>query len=251
MPQYEENRFKNAQTVKELNATRGGSLLDFLEDFTERFPGYVAEYHTLLTDNRIWKQRTVGVGVVSPERALQLGFTGAMLRGSGVEWDLRKKQPYEVYDRMDFDVPVGVNGDCYDRYLVRMEEMLQSNRIVRQCIDWLRANPGPVISEDHKVAPPKREQMKGSMEELIHHFKLFTEGMHVPAGEAYAGIEHPKGEFGVYCISDGSNKPYRFKLRSPGFPHLAATDEMAKGHMIADATAIIGTIDLVLGDTDR
>jgi NADH-quinone oxidoreductase subunit D len=251
MPQYEENRFKNAQTVKELNATRGGSLLDFLEDFTERFPGYVAEYHTLLTDNRIWKQRTVGVGVVSPERALQLGFTGAMLRGSGVEWDLRKKQPYEVYDRMDFDVPVGVNGDCYDRYLVRMEEMLQSNRIVRQCIDWLRANPGPVISEDHKVAPPKREQMKGSMEELIHHFKLFTEGMHVPAGEAYAGIEHPKGEFGVYCISDGANKPYRFKLRSPGFPHLAATDEMAKGHMIADATAIIGTIDLVLGDTDR
>ena len=255
MPQYQENRFKNAQTVKELNEARQGSLLDFLEDFTNRFPGYVAEYHTLLTDNRIWKQRTVGVGTVSPERALQLGFTGPMLRGSGIEWDLRKKQPYEVYDRVDFDVPVGVNGDCYDRYLVRMEEMLQANRIVRQCIEWLRNDSakgaGPVISDDHKVAPPRREKMKGSMEELIHHFKLFTEGMHVPAGEAYAGIEHPKGEFGVYCISDGANKPYRFKLRSPGFAHLSATDEMAKGHMIADATAIIGTIDLVLGDTDR
>ena len=255
MPQYQENRFKNAQTVKELNEARQGSLLDFLEDFTNRFPAYVAEYHTLLTDNRIWKQRTVGVGTVSPERALQLGFTGPMLRGSGIEWDLRKKQPYEVYDRVDFDVPVGVNGDCYDRYLVRMEEMLQANRIVRQCIEWLRNDSakgaGPVISDDHKVAPPRREKMKGSMEELIHHFKLFTEGMHVPAGEAYAGIEHPKGEFGVYCISDGANKPYRFKLRSPGFAHLSATDEMAKGHMIADATAIIGTIDLVLGDTDR
>ena len=222
-----------------------------MEDFTNRFPGYLDEYESLLTDNRIWKQRTVGVGVLSPERALQLGCTGPMLRGSGVEWDLRKKQPYEVYDRMTFDIPVGVNGDCYDRYLVRMEEMRQSTRIVKQCIRWLRANPGPVIVDNHKVAPPSREKMKGNMEELIHHFKLFTEGMHVPAGEVYAAIEHPKGEFGVWAVSDGANKPYRLKLRSPGFPHLAAINEMAKGHMIADVTAIIGTIDLVLGDTDR
>jgi NADH-quinone oxidoreductase subunit D len=251
MPKYQVNRFKNEATVKRLNETREGSLLDFLDDFTDRFPVYLDEYHTLLTDNRIWKQRTVGVGVVSPEEALQMSFTGAMLRGSGVAWDLRKKQPYEVYDRMDFDIPVGTNGDCYDRYLVRMEEMKQANRIVKQCIDWLRKNPGPVISDNHKVAPPSREAMKGNMEELIHHFKLFSEGMHVPAGQAYAAIEHPKGEFGVWAVSDGANKPYRIKLRSPGFAHLAALTEMCKGHMIADVTAIIGTIDLVLGDTDR
>jgi NADH-quinone oxidoreductase subunit D len=251
MPKYEENRFKNAQAVKELNEARNGTLLDFLEDFTNRFPVYLDEYHTLLTDNRIWKQRTVGIGVVSPERALQLGFSGAMLRGSGIEWDLRKKQPYEVYDRLDFDIPVGVNGDTYDRYLVRMEEMAQSNRIIKQCIDWLRANPGPVISDDHKVAPPRREKMKGSMEELIHHFKLFTEGMHVPPGEVYAAIEHPKGEMAVWAVSDGANKPYRIKLHTAGIPHLAATDEMCRGHMLADATAVIGTIDLVLGDVDR
>jgi NADH-quinone oxidoreductase subunit D len=251
MPQYEENRFKNSNDIKVLNASRQGSVLDFLDDFTQRFPTYVDEYETLLTGNRIWKQRTVGVGVVSPERALQLGCTGPMLRGSGIEWDLRKKQPYEVYDRMQFDIPVGVNGDCYDRYLVRMEEMRQANRIIRQCIDWLRANPGPVISASHKVAPPSREGMKSNMEELIHHFKLFSEGIHVPKGEVYAAIEHPKGEFGVWAVSDGANKPYRLKLRSPGFPHLAACNEMASGHMIADVTAIIGTIDLVLGDTDR
>ncbi len=251
MPQYETNRFKSAADVRQLNEARQGSLLDFLDDFTRRFPGYLDEYESLLTDNRIWKQRTVGVGVLSPERALQLGCTGPMLRGSGVEWDLRKKQPYEVYDRMTFDIPVGVNGDCYDRYLVRMEEMRQSNRIVQQCIAWLRANPGPVIVDNHKVAPPSRERMKTNMEELIHHFKLFTEGMHVPSGEVYAAIEHPKGEFGVWAVSDGANKPYRLKLRSPGFPHLAAVNEMASGHMIADVTAIIGTIDLVLGDTDR
>jgi NADH-quinone oxidoreductase subunit D len=251
MPQYRGNRFKNDATVKRLNAAREGSVLDFIEDFTNRFPALVAEYHTLLTENRIWKQRTVGVGVVSPEDALQLGFSGPMLRGSGIEWDVRKKQPYEVYDRMDFDIPVGTNGDCYDRYLVRMEEFLQSNRIIKQCVEWLRKNPGPVITDDHKVAPPSREAMKGNMEELIHHFKLFTEGMHVPPGEVYAGIEHPKGEFGVWAVSDGANKPYRIKLRSPGFPHLAALNEMSKGHMIADVTAIIGTIDLVLGDTDR
>jgi NADH-quinone oxidoreductase subunit D len=251
MPQYRANRFKNDATVKRLNAAREGSVLDFIDDFTNRFPAYVAEYHTLLTENRIWKQRTVGVGVVSPEDALQLSFTGPMLRGSGVAWDVRKKQPYEVYDRLDFDIPVGTNGDCYDRYLVRMEEFLQSNRIIKQCVEWLRKNPGPVITDDHKVAPPSREAMKGNMEELIHHFKLFTEGMHVPPGEVYAGIEHPKGEFGVWAVSDGANKPYRIKLRSPGFPHLAALTEMCKGHMIADVTALIGTIDLVLGDTDR
>ncbi len=255
MPQYTESKFKNADTVKRLNEARQGSVLDFIEDFTDRFPAYVDEYETLLTDNRIWKQRTVGVGVISPERALALGFTGPMLRGCGIAWDLRKKQPYEVYDRMEFDIPVGTNGDCYDRYLVRIEEMRQANRIVRQCIDWLRNDSakgaGPVITDNRKVAPPPRARMKGGMEDLIHHFKLFTEGMHVPPGEAYAAIEHPKGEFGVYAISDGANKPYRIKLRSPGFPHLAATDELARGHMIADATAIIGTIDLVLGDTDR
>ena len=251
MPQYRVNKFKDEATVKRLNAAREGSLLDFVEDFTNRFLGYLDEYHTLLTENRIWKQRTVGIAVVSPEQALQMGFTGPMLRGSGVAWDLRKKQPYEVYDRMDFDIPVGTNGDCYDRYLVRMEEMKQSNRIVKQCIDWLRKNPGPVISDNHKVAPPPREAMKSNMEELIHHFKLFSEGMHVPEVEVYASIEHPKGEFGVWAVSDGANKPYRIKLRSPGFPHLAALTEMCKGHMLADATAIIGTIDLVLGDTDR
>lgn len=251
MPQHEASRFKSADEIRRLNEARQGSLLDFLEDFTQRFPAYLDEYETLLTDNRIWKQRTVGIGVVSPERALQLGCTGPMLRGSGIEWDLRRKQPYEVYDRMEFDIPVGANGDCYDRYLVRMEEMRQSNKIVRQCITWLRANPGPVITDNHKVAPPPREHMKANMEELIHHFKLFTEGMHVPAGEVYAAVEHPKGEFGVWAVSDGANKPYRLKMRSPGFPHLAAVNEMMKGHMIADVTAIIGTIDLVLGDTDR
>jgi NADH-quinone oxidoreductase subunit D len=251
MPQYTENRFKSASTVKTLNENRTGSLLDFLEDFTNRFPTYLDEYHTLLTDNRIWKQRLVNVGVVSPERALQLGFTGAMLRGSGIAWDLRKKQPYEVYADLDFDIPVGVNGDSYDRYLVRMEEMRQSNRIIKQCIDWLRKNPGPVITDNHKVAPPAREGMKSNMEELIHHFKLFTEGFHVPEGEAYAAVEHPKGEFGIYFVSDGANKPYRMKIRAPGYAHLAAMDEMARGHMIADVVTIIGSQDIVFGEIDR
>ncbi len=251
MPQYEVSKWKNAKTVSQLNENRQGSLLDFLEDFTVRFPKYVDEYETLLTDNRIWKQRTVGIGVVSPEKALALGFSGVMLRGSGIEWDIRKKQPYEVYDKLDFDIPVGVEGDCYDRYLCRIEEMRQSNRIVKQCIDWLKKNPGSVISDNHKVAPPARDKMKGNMEELIHHFKLFTEGMHVPRGEVYAPIEHPKGEFGVYAVSDGANKPYRIKLRSPGFVHLSAMDEMSKGHMIADVVAIIGTMDIVFGDVDR
>jgi NADH-quinone oxidoreductase subunit D len=251
MPQYKATSFRGAKETALLNANRQGSLLDFIADFVRRFPACVDEYETLLTDNRIWKQRTVGIGVVAPERALALGCTGPMLRGSGVAWDLRKKQPYAVYDRMDFDVPVGVNGDCYDRYLVRIEEMRQSCRIAGQCVEWLRANPGPVITDNHKVAPPSRVEMKSNMEELIHHFKLFTEGMHVPPGEAYATVEHAKGEFGVYLVSDGANKPYRMKLRVAGFPHLAAMDEIARGHMLADAVAIIGTLDIVFGEIDR
>ena len=251
MPQHETTKFRSAKEIHKLNENRQGSLLDFIEDFTRRFPTYIDEYETLLTDNRIWKQRTVGIGVVTPERALALGFTGPMLRGSGVEWDLRKKQPYEVYADLDFDIPVGVNGDCYDRYLVRMEEFRQSNNIIKQCITWLRANPGAVITTDNKVAPPDREGMKTNMEDMIHHFKLFTEGFHVPAGEAYAAVEHPKGEFGIYMVSDGANKPYRLKIRAPGFPHLAALDEMTRGHMIADLVAIIGTQDIVFGEIDR
>ena len=251
MPQYTATKIHNERDIRSMNENRQGSMLDFIDDFTRRFPACVDDYETLLTENRIWKQRTVGVGVVSPERAKALGFTGPMLRGSGVEWDLRRKQPYEVYDKLDFDIPVGVNGDCYDRYLVRMEEFRQSNRIIKQCVDWLRANPGPVITDNHKFAPPSRVGMKQNMEELIHHFKLFTEGMHVPAGEAYAAVEHPKGEFGIYLVSDGANKPYRVKIRAPGYAHLAAHDEMARGHMIADAVAIIGTQDIVFGEIDR
>ena len=251
MPQYRPSKVRAQKQIDRLNLNRQGSVLDFIEDFTRRFPGYVDEYETLLTDNRIWKQRLVGIGVVSPERALALGFTGPMLRGSGIAWDLRRKQPYEVYDRMDFDIPVGKNGDCYDRYLVRVEEMRQSNRIIKQCVNWLRANPGPVITDNHKVAPPTRVEMKSNMEELIHHFKLFTEGFHVPPGEAYAAVEHPKGEFGIYLVSDGANKPYRLKIRAPGFAHLQSLDEMARGHMIADAVTIIGTQDIVFGEVDR
>jgi NADH-quinone oxidoreductase subunit D len=251
MPQYRASTVHGPKDVARMNGNRDGSLLDFIDDFTQRFPAYVDEYETLLTDNRIWKQRTVGIGVVEPERALQLGFTGPMLRGSGIAWDLRKHQPYDVYDRMDFDIPLGKTGDCYDRYLVRVEEMRQANRIIKQCVDWLRANPGPVITDNHKVAPPSRVQMKTSMEDLIHHFKLFSEGFHVPAGEAYAAVEHPKGEFGIYMVADGANKPFRMKIRAPGFPHLAAMDEMSRGHMIADAVAIIGTMDIVFGEIDR
>ena len=245
------SRIRNQKAIDRMNEDRQGSLLDFADAFTQRFPGYVDEYETLLTDNRIWKQRTVGIGVVTPERAMQMGLTGAMLRGSGVVWDLRKHQPYDVYDKVDFDIPVGTNGDCYDRYVVRVEELRQSNRIIKQCVDWLRANPGPVITDNHKVAPPSRVEMKTSMEQLIHHFKLFTEGFHVPEGEAYAAVEHPKGEFGIYLASDGANTPYRLKIRAPGFPHLAALDEMSRGHMLADAVAIIGTMDIVFGEIDR
>ncbi len=251
MPQYQSSKWHNERETAERNEDRQGSLLDFLEAFTDRFPTNVDEYETLLTDNRIWKQRTVGIGVVTQEQAMQLGFTGPMLRGSGVAWDLRKKQPYSVYDRLDFDIPVGVTGDCYDRYLVRVEEMRQSNRIIRQCIEWLRANPGPVMADDYKVSPPPRLEMKESMEALIHHFKLFTEGYTVPAGEVYQAIEHPKGEFGIYLVSDGANKPYRVKIRAPGFAHLASMDEMVRGHMLADVVAVIGTQDIVFGEIDR
>ena len=219
MPQYQPSRIHNQKQTRVRNENREGTLLDFIEDFTNRFPTYVDEYETLLTDNRIWKQRLVDIGIVSPERAKALGFTGPMLRGSGVEWDLRRKQPYEVYDRIDFDIPIGVNGDCYDRYLVRMEEFRQSNRIIRQCVDWLRINPGPVITDNHKIAPPSRIDMKQNMEEMIHHFKLFTEGFHIPPGETYAAVEHPKGEFVIYLVSNGANKPYRLKIRHNRSPH--------------------------------
>lgn len=251
MPQYQPSKWQSEHDVAKLNSNREGSLLDFIWDFTERFPTRVDEYETLLTDNRIWKQRTVDIGIVSPERAIALGFTGPMLRGSGVEWDLRKKQPYEVYNELDFLIPVGVNGDCYDRYLVRVEEMRQANRIIRQCVEWLRQNPGPVITENHKIAPPTRVNMKESMESLIHHFKLMTEGYCLPVGEAYAAIEHPKGEFGVYLVSDGANKPYRLKVRAAGFPHLAAMNELVKGYMIADVVAILSSLDIVFGEIDR
>lgn len=251
MPHYEASRWHSQSQTNRMNEDRQGSLLDFIEAFTNRFPGCVDEYETLLTDNRIWKQRTVDIGIVSPERALQLGFTGPMIRGSGIEWDLRKKQPYEVYDQLDFDIPIGTNGDCYDRYLVRVEEMRQSNKIIKQCVDWLRQNPGDINPSDAKLAPPSRGDMKGDMESLIHHFKLFTEGFCVPESEVYAAVEAPKGEFGIYLVSDGANKPYRVKIRAPGFAHLAALDEMARGHMLADVVAIIGTQDVVFGEIDR
>jgi NADH-quinone oxidoreductase subunit D len=251
MSQYQASKWTKGKQLKERNQHRQGSLLDFIEAFTQRFPGCVDEYETLLTDNRIWKQRTVDIGIVSPERAQALGFSGPMLRGSGVAWDLRKKQPYAAYNQMDFDIPIGTNGDCYDRYVVRVEEMRQSNRIIKQCIDWLRSNPGPVMSDDYKFAPPKREVMKNDMEALIHHFKNFTEGYSVPAGEVYAAVEQPKGEFGIYLISDGANKPYRLKIRAAGFPHLAAINELTRGHMLADLVAIISSLDVVFGEIDR
>ena len=251
MPKVAESPWRKGKDLARMNRWREGSLLDYLEAFTADFFDKVDDYETLLTDNRIWKQRTVGIGEVSPERALQLGFTGPMLRGSGVEWDLRKKQPYACYHKMKFQVPVGTHGDCYDRYLVRIEEMRQSAHIIRQCIDWLRVNPGPVMLKNFKVAPPTRAEMKDDMEALIHHFKLFTEGYCVPAGETYAAVEAPKGEFGCYMISDGANKPFRVHLRAPGFAHLSAMDEMAKGHMLADIAALIATQDIVFGEIDR
>ena len=251
MPKFETSDKRKKKQVDQLNYNREGTLLDFIESFTDRFPSCIDEYETLLTDNRIWKQRTVNIAVIPPERAINLGFTGAMLRGSGVEWDLRKKQPYSVYSEVDFDIPVGVNGDCYDRYLVRVEEMRQSNKIIQQCIKWLRENPGPVMTDDKKISPPQRMGMKDDMESLIHHFKLFTEGYCVPEGEAYAAVEAPKGEFGVYLVSDGANKPYRVKIRAPGFSHLSAMSEMVVGHMLADVVAVMGTMDVVFGEIDR
>ena len=251
MPQYKPSPLRDAKETDELNANRQGSLLDFISDFADKFPSMVDQYEQLLTDNRIWKQRLVNIGIVDADKAKALGFTGPMLRGSGVNWDLRKHQPYAVYDKLDFDIPVGTTGDSYDRYLVRMEEMRQSNRIIKQCIKWLKENPGRVIIDDYKIAPPPREEMKESMEAMIHHFKLFTEGYSLPKGEAYAAVEHPKGEFGVYLVSDGSNKPYRLKVRAAGFAHLSAMNEMAKGHMLSDVVTIIGTMDIVFGEIDR
>jgi len=251
MPQYLESKLRSAKKLKEMNENRQGSLLDFIEDFANKFPKNIKQYSDLLTDNRIWKQRLVNIAIVSADRAKQLGFTGPMLRGSGVEWDIRKNEPYSVYEKMEFDIPIGVTGDCYDRYLVRMEELRQSTRIISQCVKWLKANRGPVMSDDHKVAPPKRGNMKDDMESMIHHFKLFTEGYCLPEGEVYSAIEHPKGEFGIYLVSDGANKPYRVKIRAPGFSHLASMDEMSKGHMLSDVVTIIGTQDIVFGEIDR
>jgi NADH-quinone oxidoreductase subunit D len=251
MPQYRESPWHKGKDLKRLNAWREGSMLDFLDAFCADFPKRVDEYETLLTENRIWKQRTVGIGVIPPEQAKAWGMSGPMLRGSGVVWDLRKKQPYARYAEVEFDIPVGVNGDCYDRYLIRVEEMRQSCRIMKQCVDWLRAHPGPVVPKNFKVVPPSREEMKEDMEALIHHFKLFTEGYSVPAGEAYAAVEAPKGEFGVYMISDGANKPFRVKLRAPGFAHLSSMDAVVRGHMLSDVVAMIGTYDIVFGEIDR
>lgn len=251
MPQYKESKWRKGGKLKRFNEAREGSLLDYLEAFTRDFPKRVDEYETLLTDNRIWKQRTVGIGVVSPEQAYAWGMTGVMLRGSGIAWDLRKTQPYAKYAEVDFDIPVGVNGDCYDRYLVRIAEMRESNRIIAQCVKWLKANPGPVMLDNKKVSPPRREAMKDDMEALIHHFKLFSEGYSVPAGETYAAVEAPKGEFGCWLVSDGANKPFRCKLRAPGFAHLSSMDAIVKGHMLADVVAMIGTYDIVFGEVDR
>ncbi len=251
MPKHQESQWTKGKDLRKVNEWREGSLLDFIEAFADDFDSKIAEYRTLLQDNRIWKQRTVGIGVVSPEQAKAWGFSGPMLRGSGIEWDLRKKQTYAAYDKVDFDIPVGVNGDCYDRYLVRMEEMTQSNRIIKQCVKWLKGNPGPVMTDDYKVAPPNREMMKEDMESMIHHFKLFTEGYVVPAGEVYSAVEAPKGEFGIFLISDDSNKPFRMKVRAPGFAHLSAMNDMVKGHMLADVVAVIGTMDIVFGEIDR
>ncbi len=225
------------------------NVIDDIMKFIEIFPKHLADVEDLLTENRIFKQRTVDIGVVTKDEALDLGFSGPMLRGSGVAWDLRKSQPYEVYDKMQFDIPVGKNGDCYDRYLCRIEEMRESTKII---IDALNNLPeGPVMTTDGKVSPPSRAAMKKSMEALIHHFKLFTEGYHVPKGEVYACVEAPKGEFGVYLIADGSNKPYRCKIKAPGFAHLQAMDYVVKGHMLADVPAVLGSMDIVFGEIDR
>ncbi len=224
-------------------------LLEEISEFAEKFPGFLKDMENLLSENRIFKQRMCEIGVVTKEEALDWGFTGPMLRGSGVAWDLRKSQPYEVYDRMDFDIPIGKNGDSYDRYLIRVQEMYESIKIIKQCIEQIPE--GPVFTDDGKIAPPSRYDLKGSMEAVIHHFKLYTEGYHVPKGEAYGCVEAPKGEFGVYLISEGANKPHRCRIRAPGFAHLQALEFMAKGHMLADVVTVISTQDIVFGDVDR
>ena len=227
------------------------ALVTDIKDWATAFPKVLDEIEALITDNRIFKQRNVDIGVVTRQEAIDWSFSGVMVRGSGIPWDLRRNQPYECYSDFEFDIPLGKNGDCYDRYLCRMEEMRQSIRIMKQCIELLHKNPGPVLTEDGKVAPPRRAEMKRSMEALIHHFKLYTEGFHVPAGEVYACVEAPKGEFGVYLVADGTNKPYRCKIRAPGYPHLAAMDWMSRGHMLADVSAILGSLDIVFGEIDR
>ncbi|MDX2277067.1 MAG: NADH-quinone oxidoreductase subunit D [Hyphomonadaceae bacterium] len=226
-------------------------LIDDIEEWCEKFPPVIDDIEGLLTNNRIFKQRNVDIGVVSAQDALDWGFSGVMVRGSGMAWDLRRAQPYEIYNELDFKIPVGKNGDCYDRYLGRVEEMRESTKIMQQCVALLRKTPGPVLPERSKFAPPRRAEMKQSMEALIHHFKLYTEGFHVPAGEVYAAVEAPKGEFGVFLIADGTNRPYRLKIRAPGFPHLAAMDYLCKGHMIADVSAVLGSLDIVFGEIDR
>ncbi len=224
-------------------------LIEDIGRFCDTFPRHVDHLEELLTENRIFRQRSVDIGIVSIEDALDWGFTGPMLRGSGMAWDLRKAQPYECYEALEFDIPVGKNGDCFDRYLVRVEEMRQSIHIMRQCLEQMPA--GPVVVQDHKLTPPRRAEMKTSMEALIHHFKLYTEGYHVPAGETYTAVEAPKGEFAVYLVADGTNRPYRCKIRAPGFAHLAAMDFMCRGHMLADSVAILGSMDIVFGEVDR
>jgi NADH-quinone oxidoreductase subunit D len=227
------------------------ALIDDIEAWCEQFPAKVHDIEGLLTDNRIFKQRNVDIGVVTPEDVIKWGFSGVMVRGSGLAWDLRRSQPYEIYNELDFKIPIGKNGDCYDRYLCRVEEMYEATKIMQQCVKLLRQTPGPVLPENSKFAPPRRAEMKTSMEALIHHFKLYTEGFHVPAGEVYAAVEAPKGEFGVYVVSDGANKPYRVKIRAPGFPHLEAMDYMCRGHMLADVSAVLGSLDIVFGEIDR
>ncbi|MBM4222803.1 MAG: NADH-quinone oxidoreductase subunit D [Gammaproteobacteria bacterium] len=234
-----------------LNQDRQGSFIEYVRSFSQRFGEHVDEYEALLTDNRIWRQRLEGIGVLTLEDALQLGCTGPILRASGMQWDLRKNQPYAVYSELNFDVPVGKNGDCFDRYSVRLAEMRQSNRIIMQCLDWLEANPGPVLIDDYKIALPPHNRSHTHMEEMIHHFKLMSEGFSLPVGETYAAIEHPKGEFGIYLVSDGANKPYRLKIRAAGFPHLAALSHLVKGHLLADLVTVLGSLDIVFGEIDR
>jgi NADH-quinone oxidoreductase subunit D len=227
------------------------ALIDDIDRWCDYYPGQVDDFEKLVTGSRIFKQRNVNIGVVTRAEAIERSFSGVMLRGSGIAWDLRRNQPYECYDELEFDIPLGVNGDCYDRYLCRIEEMRQSTKIMKQCVERLRKTPGPVMTSDNKFAPPRRAEMKRSMEAMIHHFKLYTEGFHTPEGEVYAAVEAPKGEFGVYLVSDGSNKPYRCKIRAPGFPHLAAMDWMNRGHLLADVAAVLGSLDIVFGEIDR